>query len=211
MRTVEISWLGRTCFRLRGREGAVLTDPVAAATGYSLGRTAAESVTLSRCDDPEISNVEGVRGAPRVFSAPGEYEVRGILVTGIPIARADGGRTMAFACEIDGVAIVHLGLPDTPPGPDVLERLDNVDVLLMPVGAGPSLSASVAVDLMQTIAPNIVVPMHYRTEQERAALEPLDRFLNEAGATPEPRSRLSVTRIGIPGELTVEVLKPRGS
>ena len=29
MRSVEISWLGRTCFRLRGREGAVLTDPVA--------------------------------------------------------------------------------------------------------------------------------------------------------------------------------------
>ncbi len=211
MRAVEISWLGRTCFRLRGREGTLLTDPVAATTGYSLGRTAAEIVTLSLCDDPEISNYEGVRGDPRVFSAPGEYEVRGILVTGIPIPRSGGARTMAFACEIDGVTVAHLGLPDAPPGPAVLERLDNVDVLLMPVGAGPSLSASVAADLMQAIDPNIVIPMHYRTEQERAGLEPLDRFLSEAGATPEPRSRLSVTRSGIPIELTVEVLKPRGS
>ena len=209
MRTVDISWLGRTCFRLRGREGAVLTDPVADSTGYGLGRTSAEIVTLSRNGDPEISNHEGVGGDPRVFEAPGEYEVRGILVTGIPIPREDG-RTMAFACEIDGVNIVHLGLPDAPPGAAVLERFENVDVLLMPVGGGGSLSASVAVDLMQRIDPNIVIPMNYRTDLDSAHLDPIDRFLSEAGATPEPRPRLSVTRASIPSELTVEVLKPRG-
>ena len=211
MAAVEITWIGRTCFRLRGREGAVLTDPVAAATGYSLGRTSAEIVTLSRRDDPDISNVKGVRGDPRVFEAPGEYEVRGILVTGIPIEREDGARTMAFAYEIDGVNIVHLGLPDAPPPASVLERFENVDVLLMPVGGGRSLPASAAADLMQRIDPNIVAPMNYRTELERADLEPIDRFLSEAGATPEPRPRLSVTRSSIPSELTVEVLKPRGS
>ncbi len=211
MRAVDITWLGRTCFRLRGREGAVLTDPVAASTGYSLGRTTAEIVTLSRKDDAAISNHDGVRGEPRIFDAPGEYEVRGILVTGIPVERDDGARTMVFACEIDGVNIVHLGLPDAPPGPAVLERFENVDVLLMPIGGGDSLSASVAVDLMQRIDPNIVVPMNYRTDLDSAHLDPIDRFLSEAGATPEPRPRLSVTRGSLPGELTVEVLKPRGS
>ncbi len=211
MPAVEISWLGRTCFRLRGREGAVLTDPVAASTGYSLGRTSAEIVTLSRNDDPAISNHDGVQGEPRVFEAPGEYEVRGILVTGIPIERGDGQRTMAFAYEIDGVNIVHLGLPDAPPDASILERFENVDVLLMPVGGGGSLSASVAADLMQRIDPNIVVPMNYRTDLDSTHLDPIDRFLSEAGATPEPRPRLSVTRSSIPSELTVEVLKPRGS
>ena len=93
----------------------------------------------------------------------------------------------------------------------MLERFENVDVLLMPVGAGGSLPASAAADLMQRIDPNIVAPMNYRTELERADLEPIDRFLSEAGATPEPRPRLSVTRSSIPSELTVEVLKPRGS
>ncbi len=210
MRPVEISWLGRTCFRLRGREGAVLTDPVAASTGYSLGRTTAEIVTLSRSDDPAISNHDGVQGDPRVFKAPGEYEVRGILVTGITVPREDG-RTMAFAYEIDGVNIVHLGLPDTQPDASVLEHFENVDVLLMPVGGGGSLSASEAADLMQRIDPNIVVPMNYRTDLDSMHLDPIDRFLSEAGATPEPRPRLSVTRSSIPSELTVEVLKPRGS
>ncbi len=208
---MEITWIGRTCFRLRGREGAILTDPVAAETGHSLGRTSAEIVTLSRRDDLAISNVKGVSGEPRVFDAPGEYEVRGILVTGFALALDGGGQNMVFACEIDGINIVHLGLPDAPPAASVLEQLDDVDVLLMPVGAGTSLSASVASDVMQTIDPHLVVPMNYKTEQEQADLEPLSRFLSEAGVSPEPLPKLSVTRGSIPAELSIEVLEPRGT
>lgn len=208
---MEISWIGRTCFRLRGREGAVLTDPVSAATGHALGRTSAEIVTLSRRDDPDLSHVAGVRGEPKVFDAPGEYEVRGILLTGIPLPRADGSRTMAFLCEIDGVTVAHLGLPDAPPAAEALDRIEGVDVLLLPVGGGESLPASEAAELMRTIDPHVVIPMHYRTERERAELELPDRFLSEAGASPEPSSRLNVTRANVPAELTVEVLRPRGS
>ena len=208
---MEISWIGRTCFRLRGREGAVLTDPVSAATGHALGRTSAEIVTLSRRDDPDLSHVAGVRGEPKVFDAPGEYEVRGILLTGIPLPRADGSRTMAFLCEIDGVTVAHLGLPDAPPAAEALDRIEGVDVLLLPVGGGESLPASEAAELMRTIDPHVVIPMHYRTERERAELEPPDRFLSEAGASPEPSPRLNVTRANVPAELTVEVLRPRGS
>ena len=208
---MEISWIGRTCFRLRGREGAVLTDPVSAATGHALGRVNAEIVTLSRRDDPDLSHVAGVRGEPKVFDAPGEYEVRGILLTGIPLPRADGSRTMAFLCEIDGVTVAHLGLPDAPPAAEALDRIEGVDVLLLPVGGGESLPASEAAELMRTIDPHVVIPMHYRTERERAELEPPDRFLSEAGASPEPSPRLNVTRANVPAELTVEVLRPRGS
>ena len=208
---MEISWIGRTCFRLRGREGVVLADPVSAATGHALGRTSAEIVTLSRRDDPDLSHVAGVRGEPKVFDAPGEYEVRGILLTGIPLPRADGSRTMAFLCEIDGVTVAHLGLPDAPPAAEALDRIEGVDVLLLPVGGGESLPASEAAELMRTIDPHVVIPMHYRTERERAELEPPDRFLSEAGASPEPSPRLNVTRANVPAELTVEVLRPRGS
>ena len=182
-----------------------------AVTSTQSSRVSAEIVTLSQSDDPDTSNVAGVRGEPRVFDAPGEYEVRGILVTGIPLPRAEGGRTMAFLCEVDGVTVAHLGLPDAAPAASALERFEGVDVLLLPVGGGASLAASEAAELMRTIDPRIVAPMHYRTERERADLAPLDRFLSEAGASPEPLPRLNVTRANVPGELTVEVLKPRGA
>ena len=206
---MEIVWLGRTCFRLKGREGTVITDPVAAATGYSPGKQPAEIVTLSRKDDPETSNVQLAGADAKTFEGPGEYEVRGILVTGIAAKLADGSRNMIYAYEIDGIRIVHLGLPDAPPPSSLLESLDDVDVLLMPVGGGGSLAAAAASDVMQTIDPHIVIPMNYKTENEKADLEPIDRFLSEAGAHHEPVNRLQVTRASVPAELTVTVLTPR--
>ena len=184
----------------------MLTDPVAVETGYTLGRTSAEIVTLSRREDPEISNVGGVGGEPRVFDAPGEYEVRGILVTGVAIPLADGTRNLAFACEVDGINIVHLGLPDAPLAASVIEKFDDVDVLLMPVGGGTSFTGSVAAEVMQTIDPHLVVPMNYRTDPTRPELEPVARFLSEAGVNPDPLAKLTVTRGSIPAELSVEVL-----
>lgn len=206
---MEITYLGRTCFRLKGREATVITDPCPPESGYRLGKPAADIVTLSRCDDPAYSWVEGVTDHPLVLNAPGEYEVKNVLVTGIATKRGDGARNMMFVIEIDGIRIVHAGLPDAVPTGAILEQLDDVDVLLMPVGGGISLGSAAASDLMETIDPHIAIPMHYRTPVEPLELDFLDKFLRETGQKLEPVSKLQVTRGSIPAELTVQVLEPK--
>ena len=206
---MEITYLGRTCFRLKGRDATVITDPCPPESGYRLGKPTADIVTLSRRDDPAYSWVEGVAGQPVVFDAPGEYEVKNVLVSGIGTRRADGSRNIMFVVEIDGIRIVHAGLPDAVPTGAILEQLDDVDVLLMPVGGGISLGSAAASDLMETIDPHIAIPMHYRTPVEPLELEFLDKFLRETGQKREPVARLQVTRGSIPAELTVQVLEPK--
>ncbi|GAB4327858.1 MAG: MBL fold metallo-hydrolase [Dehalococcoidia bacterium] len=206
---MEITYLGRTCFRLKGREATVITDPCPPESGYRLGKPTADIVTLSRRDDPAYSWVEGVAGEPLVFDAPGEYEVKNVLVSGIGTRRADGTRNVMFVVEIDGIRIVHAGLPDSVPTGAILEQLNDVDVLLMPVGGGISLGSAAASDLMETIDPHIAIPMHYRTPVERLELDFLDKFLRETGQKLEPVARLQVTRGSIPAELTVQVLEPK--
>lgn len=204
---MEITWLGRTCFRLKGREGTVITDPCPPESGYRYVKQSAEIVTLSRRDDPATSYVEGLSGEPMVFDAPGEYEHSGILVTALPTKLPDGGRNLVFVIEIDGIRIGHLGRP-APTGATV-DELKDVDVLLLPVGGGGSLSGAAAADLMTTIDPHVAIPMNFKTEEETLDLEPLDRFVKETGAKTEPQPRLSVTRSSIPAELTVMLLQPR--
>ena len=204
---MEITWLGRNCFRLKGREGTVLTDPPPPDSGYVIGKQQANIVTLSNHTDPGYSYTDPIEGA-RTLDAPGEYEVAGILVSGIPVIRGDGSRNMIFRIEIDGIRIVHLGLPDTPPGPETVGQMDDVDVLLMPVGGGNSLAPDRVTDAMETIDPHLAIPMNYKTEVERADLEFIDRFLKETGAIVEPLPKLQVTRSSIPNELTVQVLQP---
>ncbi len=203
---MEITWLGRSCFRLKGRDGIVLTDPCPPASGYIIGKQPAEVVTLSRRDVPAYSFVEAATGDPIVLDAPGEYEKGGILVTGVASRAVGGARNLMFIIELDGIRIGHLGLPEARPS---LDEWKDVDVLLMPVGGGESLGGPMAADVMATIDPRIAIPMHFKNEFETLDLEPIERFLKETGAKPEPQPKLQVTKSSLPSDLTVMLLQPK--
>jgi len=202
---VEITYLGRNCFRLKGRDGVVITDPCPPESGFALGKQAANIVTVSRRDDPGYSYTVAVTGEPMVLDAPGEYDINGILVTGIASPGANGARNVVFICEIDGIRIGHLGLPESIP----FEELKDIDVLLLPVGGGNSLQPNAAADIMTRIDPHIAIPMNFRAGGETLELEPLEKFLKETGIKPEPQAKISVSRSQLPSDLTVMLLEPR--
>lgn len=207
---MEITWLGRTCFRIRGREGTVITDPCPPESGYRIGRLTADIVTLSRHDEPGYSATSLVTTTGKILDAPGEYEIGGILVTGIATRPLGEGRNIVFMVELEGIRVAHLGLLAGPPPATVLDALKNVDVVLIPVGGGNALGGPAAQDVMTTIDPKVVIPMNYRTEFEQdTGLEPLDRFVKETGTRVEPQPKLTVSRSSLPQDLTVVVLAPR--
>lgn len=205
---VEITWLGRNCFRLKGRDGVILTDPCPPDSGYQVAKQPAEVLTISRRDVPGYSYHEIVTGDPLVLDAPGEYEKGGILITGIASHRPDGARNIMFVYEMDGIRLCHLGLPGKGVA-DVLDELKDVDILLMPVGDLNSLSGVAAADVMTTIEPKVAIPMNYKTEWETLGLDPLDGFLKETGSKTEPQAKVQFTKSGLPANLTVLVLQPK--
>ena len=204
---VEITYLGRNCFRLKGRDGCVVTDPFPPDSGFTLGKQTADVVTVSRRDEPGYAYSEGIGGSPMVLDAPGEYEIGGILVTGIGTKRSDGTRNVIFVSELDGIRVGHLGLATSA----ALEDLKDVDVLLLPVGGMNGLGPNLAADLMTKIDPRIVIPMNYAAPGEKLPLEPLENFLKETGTRPEPQAKISVSRSGLPTDLTVMVLEAKSS
>lgn len=206
---LEITWFGRTCFRMRGREGAVVCDPCPPASGYKIGKLEANVVTLSLRDDPGFSYVDAMKGGYKRLDAPGEYEVGGILVTGIALKRAEGGRAVAFIIELDGIRVATLGAGAETIGEAERNLLEGVDILLLPVGGHGTLPPAVAADVMTGLDPRIAVPMLFKNDVETGDYEPLERFLKETGAKPAPQPRISVTRSQLPGELSVVVLEPK--
>ena len=68
---LEITWFGRTCFRMRGREGAVVCDPCPPASGYKIGKLEANVVTLSltRTLDGILDDLAARRVSPQVRNA----------------------------------------------------------------------------------------------------------------------------------------------
>ncbi len=214
---MEIAWLGHSCFRLRGREATVVTDPCAKTTGYSIGRPTADIVTVSH-DHPGHNNVRAVAGSPRTIRGPGEFEIASVLIMGIRTYhdREKGqklGKNTAYVVELEGVRLCHLGDLGHVPTPEQVEELSGVDILLAPVGGGNSIGGAAAAETVSLLEPKLVIPMHYRTPAAKADLEPLDRFLKEMGAPgalEEQQPKLSVTKSTLPHETKVQVLEYRG-
>ena len=94
--------------------------------------------------------------------------------------------------------------------PQVEEALGEVDVLLIPVGGGESLSASQASEVVSLLEPHIVIPMHYQVPEMSLELDPVGKFLKEMGLDKvTPQEVLKVSRSGLPDETQIVLLELR--
>lgn len=206
---MEIKWLGHSCFRIKGRNATIITDPYSPNLGYSLGKPTADIVTVSH-QHPGHSYVKGVGGNPRAVTGPGEYEISDVIIIGIATFHdwdGDGqrGKNTIYLIEMDEISICHLGDLGHILTDEQVEELGSVDVLLLPVGGVSTINASMAAEIVRKLEPQIVIPMHYKTQMVTRELEPVDRFLKEIGlseVTPHPK--LSLTKSSLP--LTSQVI-----
>lgn len=216
---MEITWFGHSCFRLRDRDATVVTDPFDKSLGYELPRVRADIVTVSH-EHPHHNYPAAVKGEFKIVNSPGEYEIKSVFITGIatyPSRRrrkgngnGDDERNVIFVFEFDGLTVCHLGDLAQVPAQTQVEALSDVDVLMVPVGAGTSLNAAQAAEIISLIEPYIVIPMHYKTNAISLKLDKVDKFLKEMG-TPriEPVDVLKVTKSSLPQETQVVVLNPK--
>jgi len=208
---MDITWLGHSCFRIRGSHATVITDPYSSSLGYSLGKPTAHIVTVSH-QHPGHSYVQGISGEPRQIAGPGEYEIRGALVIGVAtfhdtVGGRKRGRNTVYLMEIDEVSVCHLGDLGHVLTAAQVEEIDNVDVLLLPVGGVSTINAPMAAEVVRQLEPKVVVPMHYKTQAISRELEPVGRFLKEIGVkeiTPQPK--LSFTKSSLPASTQVFLL-----
>lgn len=212
---MDITWLGLSCFRLKGSQAVIITDPFPPDSGYSFGKQTANIVTVSH-RHPSHSYTEGINGEFRLVERPGEYEISGVLIIGIgtyhdKLKGQSKGKNTAFLMEIDGVSVCHLGDIGHVPGDEQIEEMGDVDLLLLPVGGVSTLNASMAAEVIRKIEPKAVIPMHFKTPETSRELEPVDNFLREIGLGQiEPRPRLSISRSNLPTATQVFLLTPAG-
>ena len=215
---MDVSWLGHACFRLRGRDVTILTDPYEGDDwGYPPLVTSANVVTVSN-EHPHHAGLSGVQGRPHVLRGPGEYEIGGALIWGLRTKRrqnadASSHKNTAFVIQLEELTVCHLGdLAVSPLSNEELDRMKDADVLLVPVGGHCTINATEAAAVVAQVEPKLIVPMHYATDETRGqvALDSVDRFCKELGATEAPpRGRLSITPTTLPNEPTVVLLEAR--
>ena len=98
---MELTWYGRTCVRLKGRDAVVVADPYQSVVGPTGRGISAEIVTYSHPDDAPLARAKGMTARDGktivpssleeafILDGPGEYEIRHVLLTGVRTYRDD--------------------------------------------------------------------------------------------------------------------------
>ncbi len=218
---MEISYLGHASFKLKGKQGIVVTDPFEKMTGYSFPSVTADVITMSHQhpDHNAASQVKPTanREKPFLISTAGEFEVSGISVFGYPTYHDDKkgeerGKNIVFSIHLDGVHILHLGDLGHTLTNDLIESFGEVDVLLCPVGGVYTIDSKTAVEVISSIEPSFIIPMHYKVpesdEKVFGGLQTVADFEKELGMQSEPVKSFSLTA-GTQSEQTTLVVLSR--
>ena len=210
---MEITFLGHSSFKLRGKSTSLITDPYNPSVGLKFPKAEANIVTISH-NHPDHNYKEAVLGNPFVASGPGEYEVAGVKIVGIASYHdSKGGKEKGvntiYSIKMDGVTIAHLGdFGQNELSDRQLEQLGDVSILIIPIGGVYTVDGETATKIVSQIEPKIVIPMHYFDKDLNVNLEKAEKFLKEMGQEkPEVLKKITVKREGLPPEVRVILME----
>jgi L-ascorbate metabolism protein UlaG (beta-lactamase superfamily) len=222
----RIRWYGQSAFLIDGGDQSVFIDPFGPVEGltrqglrfdYPAIEGVEADLLLVTHEHGDHNRVEAIGGAPQVIrSTAGTFEsplgaVVGIASEHDDVAGTKRGPNTIFCFAYDGLRVCHFGdFGQAELRAEQRQAIGEVDVLLLPVGDGPTVGGDRAAAIVRTLRPRLVVPMHYRTDAVNF-LEPPDAFLEALGGRVE---KLAVSELvvgeflGPAGEPTVALLAP---
>ena len=192
----KIYWAGQSCFQIsvsnsKDHSADIVIDPYDEKIGMKLPNLSADIVLVTH-DHHDNNNVKAVKstgqgGEPFIIDGPGEYEVKEVFIRGIPSFHDDKngkerGQNTIYVIEAEDLRFCHLGdLGQKELTDEQLEKIDAVDVLMIPVGGEYTIDSQTAQKIIGQIDPKIVIPMHYELPKSNSKLDDVSKFLKAMG------------------------------
>jgi len=195
--------LGHSSFRIKTKTATLVTDPFDSSyVGLKFPKTEADIVTVSH-DHSDHNQASVVDGVKKIISGPGEYEISGVSIIGIPSyhdskSGTERGKNTIYVYEAEGLRLAHLGDLGHGLDDEVVDAMGTIDILLIPVGGEFTLGPKEAAEVAAKIDPWFIIPMHYQTQGLNSGnfskLKPVEDFLKEMGAPTETLPKFSIKK-----------------
>ncbi len=177
---MRVEWYGQSAFHLSGADADVVIDPFADMSAMASARGMQFDYPQITCEPPHLllvthehtdhNGVEAIGGQPTVLrSTAGTLESPLGEITAIASehdeqAGTARGPNTIFVFSLDGLRVCHMGdFGQSELRPEQAEAIGGIDLLFIPVGAGPTIGGEQAATIVERLSPRWVVPMHYRT------------------------------------------------
>lgn len=206
---MTIFWHGQSCVRIETetRIGPVslVTDPFDTDSGMKFPKNLTpDLVVLSHQDKKRFSM--DFENKPFLVNDPGEYEAKGVFVVGIPVENEakDHPHSVMYRITIEGMKIGFLGGLVRVPNDREIALLEDIDVLLLPVGGGGFLDARQAMETITRIEPRMVIPLGHAIDGAKGDVAHVDAFCQAMGACKRTDvSKLKIQKKDLPADETV--------
>ncbi len=219
---MDIFPLGHAAFKLRGKAASIVCDPYnPEMVGLNFPKhTQADIVTVSHAHEDHnfLRVVEKLdNGEMLVISGPGEYEAKGIEITGVASFHdtkkgQERGKNTIYKIHMEELTLVHCGDLGHILEESEAEFLEDIDILMIPVGGVFTIDAHTAAKVVAQLEPLVIIPMHYQrlglNPKVFSGLLPVTQFLKEIGqegVTPQPK--LKIGKDTLPSAAQVVVLE----
>ncbi|MEO0635533.1 MAG: MBL fold metallo-hydrolase [Pseudomonadota bacterium] len=175
---MQVTWYGHAAFGLRPVDGPmIITDPYTPeGVGYAPITDEADLVIISSDDDDAHCRADLIAGGPEVVNAlkvaqGGESaQAKGIEITAIEAAEWDHhpehevpGQNGMYRFELDGLKCAHMGDVGNPLTAEQQAFFEGTDVLFALAGGYLTIELPDLMDLIHTVRPKLIIPMHFRT------------------------------------------------
>ena len=193
---MKIRWFGQSAFLLSG-SARVAIDPFGDVQAAGAERGLQFAYPLIEGVDADLllvthehfdhngadaigSDPHTIRSTAGTFESP-VGEVTAIASEHDDAAGTGRGPNTIFVFALDGLRIAHFGdFGQRSLRPEQREAIGAIDVLMLPVGGGPTVGGEAAAAIVHELSPRLVVAMHHRTDAVNF-LDPPDEFLAAAG------------------------------
>ncbi len=211
---MQIYWHGYSCVRIETetRIGpvSVITDPFDADTGVRFPKSLTPDIVVLSHQEKKRFPME-FENKPFLIHDPGEYEVKGVFVNGIAVPNPDKlhPHGVMYRFVIEGMMIGFLGGMDRIPTDAEIAELDNVDILLIPVGGAGLLTPQQAMETINRIEPRMVIPLGHYIEGMKEESGHVDAFCQAMGACKRnDTTKLKIQKKDLPAdEMVITVLE----
>lgn len=183
---VLVKWHGHACFELVDKEGfTIVIDPHdGASIGLPPPNVKADAILITHDHfDHNAYQLVKRSGETKVFSMrKGEFRVGKHRVIGVEAYHDKfkgkrRGRDVLYLIEVEDVKFLHVGDLGDVLDPQDINLIKEPHVAFVPVGGTFTLEPEEMLELIKSIRPKAVVPMHYWLEGTTLPLKPLDYFL----------------------------------
>ena len=199
----------------KGEQIKIAIDPFSEEAGLKLPKIEPEILLVTH-DHYDHNNTKAIGGSFFLINDPGEYEIKDVFIQGINSYHdekegKERGQNTIYTIEAEEMRLCHLGdFGQKELTPEQLEKIGDIDILMVPVGGAFTIDAKGAAKIISQIEPRLAIPMHYHLPGLKIKLDSLEVFLKEMGrksATPEPKLLIKKKDL-IAEETKIVVLQP---